>query len=164
MILWLSLFRLPWDAWSSPSFSVCKTLAQFLAHEKEYYRLVDIVATDLVNQTGCLRPCSYYEYKLAAKPKKVSSLEYSLMLRFDKTEVVEEKEDYIYGFVSFVSEFGGSLGLFLGFSFLTVWEILEPFFTLFYKTSTASGKTRSMWTRTLSSLASSLYSHLGTFV
>ena len=37
----------------------------------------------------------------------------------------------IYDFISFVSECGGSLGLFLGFSFFMVFEYITPFlFTL----------------------------------
>ena len=32
------------------------------------------------------------------------------------SEVTEEKEEYLYDFVSLVAEFGGALGLFLGFS------------------------------------------------
>ena len=71
------------------------------------------------------------------KPKES---QFSGLLRFAKAEVVEEKEAYVYGFVSFVSEFGGALGLFLGFSFLTVWEIAEPFFLIFYQNSKASPK------------------------
>ena len=55
------------------------------------------------------------------------------MLRFAKTEMMEDKEVYVYGFVSFVSEFGGSLGLFLGFSFLMVWEIIEPLVFIGYQ-------------------------------
>ena len=119
---------------------MCRTYDQFTSHEMEYFQLVDIVETELVNQTGCLLPCSYNQYKLAGNPKKVSSQAFMLELRFAKAEVVEEKEDYVYGFVSFVSEFGGALGLFLGFSFLTVWEIAEPYFLIFYQKSKASRK------------------------
>ena len=67
------------------------------------------------------------EYKLAGTPTKIYPNHYGLMLGFAKSEILEEEEVYVYGFVSFVSEFGGSLGLFLGFSFLMVWDLLEPF-------------------------------------
>ena len=36
-----------------------------------------------------------------------------------------EKEELIYPFASLVAEFGGTLGLFLGFSFMTLWDGLE---------------------------------------
>ena len=38
-------------------------------------------------------------------------------------EVIEESEELMYDFVSLVAEFGGALGLFLGFSFLSLWDI-----------------------------------------
>lgn len=41
-------------------------------------------------------------------------------------EVNEEEEHYIYDFISFVSECGGSLGLFLGFSFIMILDYLAP--------------------------------------
>ena len=40
--------------------------------------------------------------------------------RFKKRKEVE-----VYPFQSFVSEFGGALGLFLGFSFMMLWDLIE---------------------------------------
>ena len=37
------------------------------------------------------------------------------LLGFAKSEYFEEKEVFLYDLTSFVSEFGGALGLFLGF-------------------------------------------------
>ena len=50
-----------------------------------------------------------------------------------KNEIIEETEVMAYGLVSFVAEFGGALGLFLGFSFLSVWDLGEPVFNKFNK-------------------------------
>ena len=36
-----------------------------------------------------------------------------------------ETEELIYPWQSFVAEFGGALGLFLGFSFMTIWDSLH---------------------------------------
>ena len=36
-----------------------------------------------------------------------------------------EEEVLVYPFQSFIAEFGGSLGLFLGFSFMTIWDGLK---------------------------------------
>ena len=36
-----------------------------------------------------------------------------------QNDIEVEEEHYVYDFTSFVSEFGGALGLFVGFSFLT---------------------------------------------
>ena len=36
-----------------------------------------------------------------------------------------EEEVLVYPFLSFIAEFGGCLGLFLGFSFMTIWDGLK---------------------------------------
>ena len=51
-------------------------------------------------------------------------------------EVQEEEEHLIYDFISFVSECGGSLGLFLGFSFFMVFEYITPVLLLARKALT----------------------------
>ena len=42
-------------------------------------------------------------------------------------EIIEEMEVYEYGFTSFLAEFGGALGLFLGFSFYSIPDWFNPF-------------------------------------
>ena len=41
-------------------------------------------------------------------------------------EVTEEVEEYLYDELSLIAEFGGALGLFLGVSFLSFWDIGQP--------------------------------------
>ena len=106
---------------------------QLLAQDQEYMRLASLVASDLIAYTGCSVPCRFIEYKIAGTPMNMFPEKFGLTLGFAKAEIMEEEEVYVYGFVSFVSEFGGSLGLFLGFSFLMVWELLEPFFFIAFK-------------------------------
>ena len=48
---------------------------------------------------------------------------------YASTSIQREKEDWVYPAVSFVAELGGSLGLFVGFSFLTVWDCLDYMMT-----------------------------------
>ena len=50
-----------------------------------------------------------------------------LVLVWLSTDTIERTEQLLYPLESFVSEFGGALGLFLGFSFMMVWEVLEGF-------------------------------------
>ena len=55
------------------------------------------------------------------------------MFGYSTNAVTVKEEAYIYPLQSFVSEFGGSLGLFVGFSFLTIWDwilLLVKCFTL----------------------------------
>ena len=59
------------------------------------------------------------------------NLGYKIMLA--NMEITEEFEHYMYDFESFVSEFGGALGLFLGFSFFTLWDFGAPFLIVMKK-------------------------------
>ena len=43
--------------------------------------------------------------------------------------MLEKKEAYVYPWTSLVAEFGGTLGLFVGFSFLMVWDIIDEVLT-----------------------------------
>ena len=51
--------------------------------------------------------------------------EFAFGLNFVSTDIRIEREVEIYPLLSFVSELGGSLGLFLGFSFLTIWDMID---------------------------------------
>ena len=108
-------------------------MQQLLDYETNYKTLLFLDKRTTFNYTGCRVPCTYIEFKEVGHPENIHATGYGLVLKFAKTEIVEDKEAYVYGFVSFVSEFGGSLGLFLGFSFLMVWEILEPLVLIGYQ-------------------------------
>lgn len=49
----------------------------------------------------------------------------ALLLNFVSTEVEIRREAFVYKATNFVAEIGGALGLFLGVSFLSIWDILE---------------------------------------
>ena len=53
------------------------------------------------------------------------SSKFLFVFNFITTEVVTKKEVWAYPMLSFVAEFGGALGLFLGVSFLSLWDLLE---------------------------------------
>ena len=44
------------------------------------------------------------------------------MFGFSSNSLTIKEEALLYPFDSFLAEFGGSLGLFLGFSFMTIWN------------------------------------------
>ena len=41
------------------------------------------------------------------------------------SQITVKEEEYIYTFISFIANIGGTLGLFLGFSFITVWDMVK---------------------------------------
>ena len=50
---------------------------------------------------------------------------------YSTTEMIVKEEMLMYPPTSFVAEVGGALGLFLGFSFLGLWDILLVFIKFF---------------------------------
>ena len=51
-----------------------------------------------------------------------------VIISFDDTEGRLEKEIWAYPVISFIAEIGGSLSLFIGVSFLSVWDFWEYLF------------------------------------
>ena len=133
VVSYYSFLRLPWDLWSSDSWPICNQKDEIAQIELKYLAMADVVEAQLINMSGCPLPCSYSEYRLVGSPSVVDLTSYGFQLSFAKTEAWEEREALVYEFVSFVSEFGGSLGLFLGFSFYSVWDVLELFLAVLYK-------------------------------
>ena len=73
-----------------------------------------------------MKPCKYKRYKFLGDKNpsgfKSEHFIFSLWAVSGKTKV--ETEELIYPGSSLVAEFGGILGLFLGFSFISVWDKL----------------------------------------
>ena len=68
--------------------------------------------------------CTYLEYKVGAEAKKDFGA-FGLMVGLGSVEVTVMKEFFVYTFFSLVSDFGGSLGLFVGFSFFSLWDLVK---------------------------------------
>ena len=77
------------------------------------------------NMTGCKKPCKYKKYNFLVDPTSNSAYKsdhfvFSLLAVSYKTNV--ETEKLIYPSSSLVAEFGGTLSLFLGVSFISIWD------------------------------------------
>ena len=88
--------------------------------------------------TGCLKPCQYRSYHFVGGKEKVSleaeSFAFSLWAVSKKTTI--KTEQLIYPITSLVADFGGTLGLFLGFSFIALWDnlpLLSKVYTVILK-------------------------------
>ena len=81
---------------------------------------------DITALTGCLKPCQYRKYDFVGGKERVSleaeGFLFSLWATSKKTTI--KTEQLIYPVTSLVADFGGTLGLFLGFSFITLWDSL----------------------------------------
>ena len=115
-----------WDKWSSDAFPLCTEFEQLESFEQFSAQLLDQIQSQFVNITECPLPCNYREFRLVGEPVKLDKnlSRTGFHLAFATTDVSEKKEELIYPLLSFVAEFGGSLGLFLGFSFLMVYDVI----------------------------------------
>ena len=73
-------------------------------------------------------PCNYKEYKfLESSPIPLSQASsVAFWAASSKTQI--EEEVLLYPFTSLIADFGGYLGLFLGFSFLALWQEIRGYF------------------------------------
>ena len=117
--------RMEWDRWSPADIPVCDTVEQILRFEDEYSAIELWDKRNISNYTGCLIPCRYAEYRLAEEPLKLEEEKLILYFILAEHEVTERTEVIFYPVESFVSELGGALGLFIGFSFKLVRDSFE---------------------------------------
>jgi hypothetical protein len=103
-------------------------LEQLERFDKENVNLMDLHQNNLVNNTGCLICCSYTDFTLATEPIKYDWNGQVLELKFSSPDILEHTEQLLYPTDSFISEFGGALGPFLGFSCIIIWDGLEVLF------------------------------------
>ena len=116
--------RWPWDTRTSPDTSTCTHMDQIRIFEKIFsnFSLLSTVG-DIINQSGCPAPCLFREYKVVHGESIYSKLfPKSLTVGFLDEKVLIKEEIEAYSGISLVSDIGGALGLFLGFSFVMVWD------------------------------------------
>ena len=120
--------RLPWDKWSNQDRVACEKDQDFRKIEQIYSSLVDEDVNGIERKTGCRTPCRYKEFRFVGGSPKVApgSALVAFLAASDKTQI--EEEVLLFPFTSLVAEFGGCLGLFLGFSFLTIWQEVRGYF------------------------------------
>ena len=114
-----------WDKWSEQKRQVCTTVEQLKENDEKFFELSKLEQTDIPIHTGCLFPCRYREYQIVDEPITMGLENRMINLIRASKQVMVEKEVLVYPFSSFLAEFGGALGLFLGFSFLMVWDVLK---------------------------------------
>ena len=106
-------------------------MEQLTKFEKKFYELSGLEQKKIQNQTGCLLPCRYNEYKIVDVPIPIGVDNLSIQLLLATTTVLVKTEELFYPFESFLAEFGGALGLFLGFSFMMAWDVFQTVLKLF---------------------------------
>ena len=94
------------------------------AFEHYYHQVFFSSEEELMDLTGCLLPCTYTHYSLLDSFPIVSNNS-AFAIHYALTDMITEQEVLLFPFDSLVSEFGGALGLFLGFSFLGALSMMQ---------------------------------------
>ena len=90
--------------------------------EHFYNELLSGESYSITKITGCKKPCFYKRYNIVqGETTSESDVKFWAASNFTRVE----KEQLVYPLSSLVAEFGGTLGLFLGFSFLAAWNELS---------------------------------------
>ena len=99
-------------------------MGEFTQFERSFYELGKEDRSVIEGLTGCLFPCTYTEYRVGATLERPWQ-NFGLHVAFGSMETILRQEVYVYPFISLVSDLGGTLGLFLGFSFFSVMDIVK---------------------------------------
>ena len=93
-------------------------------YEKLYNKLWIEDLDGIYRRTGCLKPCHYMKYKIEGDrlPTSYKSKNFLFSLNSVSNDTFVETELLVYSWTSLVAEFGGSLSLFLGISFMSLWD------------------------------------------
>ena len=100
---------------------------------REYNRIFEKIRTadlnNIVKLTKCIKPCKYMKYSFLGDrtPSFFQSdyVAFSLWAVSENTRVATEQ--LVYPVSSLIAEFGGCLSLFLGVSFVTLWDNFRLF-------------------------------------
>jgi hypothetical protein len=111
--------RLPWDKWTDPtSLPKCSKVDQMNMINRMLYSFLYISKEAFFTKTGCIFPCQFIQYEVVGQPTMLDQSQQGLMVLMASAEMTELIQTTVYPFESFLAEFGGALGLFVGFSFL----------------------------------------------
>ena len=104
---------------------------EFKKHDDEYTKLTNKKLKTIIDDYGCHPPCKYKEMREVGNPTDITGgsennpKEFTSGPTLVSTTIRTEAEKLICPFETLISNIGGTLGLFLGFSFITIWDWIE---------------------------------------
>ena len=110
-------------------------------YNKIYDQLRTVDLEKITELTNCTKPCHYNKYSFITDGEtsalKSDKFLGSLWAVSHYTKV--STEQLIYPVTSLIAEFGGALGLFLGISFMSLWDNFHLFGLMYKLVSNNSG-------------------------
>ncbi|KAG5675950.1 hypothetical protein PVAND_005807 [Polypedilum vanderplanki] len=107
---------------------------------KELWPNINESSSDVSEDCKCLKPCTDIEYNFEVEKETIKST--NRIFSYDgtyfhtsfKNHVIDEHTKYVvYTIQNFIADCGGLIGLFLGFSLLSIYEIVCDFFVFSIK-------------------------------
>ena len=93
-----------------------------------YFFLESADQSEILEMSKCLKPCKYMVYRQTDQNKVTEKFEdFDSFLAFQPStvDITIVKEVLLHPLTSLVADFGGTLGLFIGFSFMSPWSAME---------------------------------------
>ena len=101
----------------------CTEVKEALRYEEIFLDLYKYNKRKFLKITACPFPCKYTEYEIVDHDNLERDFD-ALDIKFASDEIDVETEEFIYDWISFNAECGGALGLFIGFSFMTLLDLI----------------------------------------
>jgi hypothetical protein len=94
-------------------------------YEEKYLQISRFELGKIAKLTGCKKPCYYKRYRVIGEKRTTGFKSDFFTVSFwaVSEDTTVEKEMLVYPLASLVAEFGGTLGIFLGFSFMALWDV-----------------------------------------
>ena len=116
--------NLPWARYKNESQNDCQTETDFESYFNATYALQSQIANIPAKcKQNSWTMTHFFEERNWTYP----TFEHEIYFLGQDLRVTMEEENYQYGFNDFIGDFGGYLGLFLGGSFIGLFEIIEDF-------------------------------------
>ena len=101
-----------------------------------WHKLVNMDEQELYKETGCMAKCQRKEWtisKIFDNKLKLNNSEVGMYMFYANGRYQVGRQYYTYDFNSYVSDFGGYLGLLLGYSIVSFFDMAHGVLTFFIK-------------------------------
>ena len=116
--------HLDWVSHPDEQDTPCTSRKQLLKYNRYRMFFLNTPLSKLAGKTGCLARCKYKEFIFTQKSKEDITWKHnwssSLFLEAERTMVRHEEELWAFDFDDTLNGIGGAMGLFLGWSLLTI--------------------------------------------